>query len=414
MLKHFDYFKLCKAAYRGKAMDGEIPAGWDMVGQTYDNSTGYNGFAMANPETNELVIASAGHVLFPQWHKPSTWVGFVKEWVQDSMSALSMAALKQEPAQFQSLVTFIESIRDKGYHDYDLTLTGHSMGAGLSDLGAVKYNAEGVNVRSIGFEGIGSKDVAINMFGDEAVQNAQDKVMVYNLAPNWFTKCAGQAYITPPTLVDEHGKDSYFNFAHGITSFYNKFNEDGDFIYNASSESYRMLSSDLYALKESISESISAAQDAAVYAGSVLSDATELVIYNIGLIPDTMQDIGSLLFHTVDLSGHLLKSTVAFVTPDIAQDASVYAGNTLVDTVSSGVSYGKDLASSAMDSALYYLSAHSDQTADMPFSDLMLRSVTSSDNTINMMNETMNDIGSLLFHTVDLSGCLLTSAVSFE
>jgi hypothetical protein len=233
MLTHKQLTQLCKIAYKsGNFRDGELPQGWEMIDAVKDTSTGYNGFAVFNASTHEVVIASAGHVLMPQWTKPATWFGFAQEFALDSLSAASIVLRNQEPAQFKSAVEFTQSVLDQLDGKYTTTFVGHSMGSVLSELLAINFFKQGEDVQSISFEGIGAKSVALNMFGQDVVDSVSGKVSVYNLAPNAFTKLTGKEQIGNVFLVEDNGWDSYFNLKHGITSFDGKvFDEDGHFKY---------------------------------------------------------------------------------------------------------------------------------------------------------------------------------------
>ena len=96
-----DYLNVCATAYRhGKINDKEMPVGFKSVGVNNDSGTGFNGFAMANHEEKQLVIAFAGHTLS---------LRSVSEFVQDTISG-GQIAFHREPWQFKSAVDFTQSL----------------------------------------------------------------------------------------------------------------------------------------------------------------------------------------------------------------------------------------------------------------------------------------------------------------
>lgn len=150
--------KFVAASYTHHAK--KLPEGWSVVTDSNKlglSHKGFYGVTFQNEATKEIVVAFSG-------------TSFLKPWegglLEDMKSNYQVLVNKEVPHQYEAAKEFVtKCLADlPDAHDNSITLTGHSLGAVLSDLATYELNLAGYdNVKAINFDNPGSKPIVEQM-----------------------------------------------------------------------------------------------------------------------------------------------------------------------------------------------------------------------------------------------------------
>ncbi len=141
-----DYFNSC-----------DINGNWKIYEHAESGESLLNASCFINNSTNCLVIAFAG-----------SSVKIISQGVKDLTADLHIAGQRMPDKKIQDIKKFLERLQERiDLKDYDITVTGHSLGGVLSDLAAACLLELGIKVKdSITFENPGSKPILKNAIAD--------------------------------------------------------------------------------------------------------------------------------------------------------------------------------------------------------------------------------------------------------
>ena len=175
-----DYAYFSQAAYDDYGVPPYLAEqGWSSYGVRIEDLgiedlKGYYGRVFINADTGQVVIAHRG----------------TNDLLSGDVVSDAQLFMDDIPDQYAVSRQFVMAIQQKlaedGY-DYTLTHTGHSLGAVLSDLNAMKDHTRG-----IAFDNPGSREIIQN-FGDEFGNYSSDQLISYQSAPNPVNQANPQA-----------------------------------------------------------------------------------------------------------------------------------------------------------------------------------------------------------------------------
>lgn len=176
MPKPYDYALMSLDVYQNPTDNVVLPSNWSPLLHSpgYLNNDGYYGIAYINLNSKKLVIAHRGtDDLYD---------------VDDDAALFLQSATSQFVDSVQPFIqqvkSFLTDHADAYGTGYQLSFTGHSLGAALAELSVAQENVPGVT-----FDSPGTLPIINNMLGDgllptNALQAADTNIITYNAAPN--------------------------------------------------------------------------------------------------------------------------------------------------------------------------------------------------------------------------------------
>lgn len=244
----YDTIKFNIAAYKEQAKN--LPHGWKELSNSKQvdlQQSGYYGTALINEEDKSIVIASSGtnfNFLDPVDLYYDLYNGY-------------QIATQQIPDQFYTgIMPFIEHVLAKlnpeTIDDYSITLTGHSLGAVLSELATAELYNKGLKVRCESFDSPGSKPMVKQIlskgnYADIDMELSMLDIIIFNMPNNLvnnYNEQTGDTYIVnidnsivindDNTISYTTGNDSATLYKtltqHWLSNFVNAFDKvTGDF-----------------------------------------------------------------------------------------------------------------------------------------------------------------------------------------
>jgi hypothetical protein len=160
----------------------KLPQGWSVVtdsNQLKLSKDGFYGITLKNDTTKEVVVAFSG----TSFDKP--WEGGL---LGDMKSNYQILIKHEVPTQYESAKQFaLESMKMiPDIEAQDITLTGHSLGAVLSDLTTYELKLAGFdNVHAVNFDNPGSKPIIEQMLRthDTSINDVEVRIEQYESKP---------------------------------------------------------------------------------------------------------------------------------------------------------------------------------------------------------------------------------------
>lgn len=176
--------KFVAASYNHHAK--KLPEGWSVITDSNKldlSNNGFYGITFHNKNTKEVVIAFSG----TSFDKPldgAIW--------QDMKSNYQILIKKEVPTQFDAAKEFVTQSLAKipDTENTSVTLTGHSLGAALSDLATYELMLTGYNnVKAVNFDNPGSKPIIEQMLHKHGLEIDNIKVDI-------------EQYESKPTIIN--------------------------------------------------------------------------------------------------------------------------------------------------------------------------------------------------------------------
>ena len=170
------------------------------------SESGYYGIAAINKKNKQIIICNAGTKIDPE--NP----------IDIAFDLVSDAQISQGkiPEQYKFALKFAEYCLEKMPDDYNITITGFSLGAVLADLVTYKLASKYPGIDDITFENPGSSKIIANKFANKV---ADAHFTVYNAAI--------------PNLVNIFGHKNQIGETHLVCLDKSKFSDDMGKIGNA-------------------------------------------------------------------------------------------------------------------------------------------------------------------------------------
>lgn len=167
----------------------------------HDKKTGFSGFAQFNPSTKELIISFAGtsSKIDPNnrlWEQVSDLFADLNFVLREKISQL--------PKAQQLTKNALAFVKSKGFsvEDIEITFTGHSLGAILSELMVLDTIKAGIsNVNAVVFDSPGTLDYAMHHSDKATISIAHNNIIDIISHPNIinvFGKQLGKVHVLNP------------------------------------------------------------------------------------------------------------------------------------------------------------------------------------------------------------------------
>jgi|GEM_PF-4282558 len=148
------------------------------------DKSGFYGASFVNHETKELIISYSGTTCFNLGSQWSKWYNCF----QDIYADVEMF-LGRLPTQLSDVQSFTnETLSLIGYDNaqqYNIIVTGHSLGAIHSNLMAIDLHNKGLNVKVVNFDSPGSKPVVSTYISENNYEETIHPT-TYNAPKNWI------------------------------------------------------------------------------------------------------------------------------------------------------------------------------------------------------------------------------------
>lgn len=165
---------------------GELPIlknGWETYLNADNHSqSGFYGAVFINHQVKQLIFTYSGTTCFNLGWDWSKWYNCFQDLYADVEMYFGILPTQLYEAQRFTSTALQELMNDHDITGYNITTTGHSLGAAISNLMAIELRCKGFIVKTINFDSPGSKPVVSTYISANNAHLSLDEmaVVTYN------------------------------------------------------------------------------------------------------------------------------------------------------------------------------------------------------------------------------------------